>query len=91
MASGVKTGGRKKGVPNRATAARVAEIEATGETPLDYMLRIMRDTDQEPATRLEAAKSAAPYVHPKLAQIEHSGSVAHTLEQLVSDSFKPKE
>lgn len=77
MASRAKTGGRRKGTPNRATAEKVAEIAATGETPLDYMLRIMRDEMQEPSVRLDAAKSAAQYVHPKLAAIAHSGQMNH--------------
>jgi len=33
----------------------------------------MRDEDREPDERLEAAKAAAPYIHPRLASIEHSG------------------
>jgi hypothetical protein len=43
MAAGKKTGGRTKGTPNKATAAKAEEIAASGETPLDYMLRVMRD------------------------------------------------
>ena len=35
--------GRKKGSPNKVTAAREAEIAASGLTPLDYMLGILRD------------------------------------------------
>ena len=37
-----KTGGRKKGTPNKATAARQAEIAASGLTPLDFQLDKMR-------------------------------------------------
>lgn len=73
MAKGVKTGGRQKGVPNRVTAAKLADIQASGLTPLDYMLSVIRDETAERSVRLDAAKGAAPYVHPKLAQIEHSG------------------
>lgn len=68
-----KTGGRKKGTPNKATAKKAAEIAKSGMTPLDYMLQVMRDTGQAQDIRLDAAKSAAPYVHPKLAAIEHTG------------------
>ncbi len=74
MAAGVKTGGRKKGAKNKATAQKAAAIAASGETPLDYMLGVMRNTGYEPETRLDAAKSAAPYVHPKLAAIELTGA-----------------
>ncbi len=43
MALGRKTGGQRKGTPNRKTAQKVAEIEPSGLTPLDYMLTVMRD------------------------------------------------
>lgn len=68
-----KTGGRVKGKPNRASVKRQTEVAATGETPLDYLLGVMRNTEGDPAIRLDAAKAAAPYVHPKLAAIEHAG------------------
>jgi hypothetical protein len=73
MAAGVKTGGRKKGTPNKATTAKAAEIAASGLTPLDFMLSILRDRDQPNDLRMDAAKAAAPYCHPRLNSIEHSG------------------
>ena len=75
MAKGKKTGGRKRGTPNKAaTAAAVrAEVAASGEIPLDYMLRIMRDETVEPTRRDAMAKAAAPYVHPSLASVRHGG------------------
>jgi hypothetical protein len=76
VALGRKTGGRSKGTPNKATAEKAAAIAASGLSPLDFMLRIMRDEGQEPEVRLDAAKSAAPYVHPRLAAVEHTGKVA---------------
>lgn len=66
-------GGRKKGVPNKASVARAQAIAASGLTPLDYMLSVLRNTKAAPADRMEAAKSAAPYVHQKLATIAHTG------------------
>jgi hypothetical protein len=66
--------GRKAGEPNKASAARQAEIAASGITPLDYMLQIMRDAEQKFDVRLDAAKAAAPYVHPKLASVDHKSS-----------------
>jgi hypothetical protein len=76
---GKKTGGRVKGTPNRATVARQAEIAKSGLTPLDFMLKVMRNAKNSLEVRLEAAKSAAPYVHPKLASIDHTGKVDGTL------------
>jgi hypothetical protein len=68
-----KLGGRKKGTPNKATARKAAEIAASGLTPLEYLLSVMRDQSREENVRIEAAKAAAPYVHPKLANIEVAG------------------
>ena len=64
----VKTGGRVKGVPNNATIARQNEIAASGLTPLEYMISVMRDENNAQDVRVDAARSAAPYIHPKLAQ-----------------------
>lgn len=65
--------GRKPGQPNKKTAARIAEIEASGMTPLEYMLSVLRDDGAEPARRLAAATAAAPYVHSRLSTVEHAG------------------
>jgi hypothetical protein len=71
MAKGIKTGGgSRKGRPNKATAAKAAAIESSGLTPLDYMLTVMRNARLGLDVRLEAAKSVAPYVHPRLASTE---------------------
>ena len=79
-----KTGGRQKGTPNKTTAAREAEIASTGLTPLAYMLKVLRDEQEELGIRLDAAKAAAPYVHPKLASVEMSGKdggpIDHSLQ-----------
>jgi hypothetical protein len=80
MAKGIKTGGRKKGTPNRATAEKAKKIAESGLTPLDFMLDVMRDPAREYPIRMDAAKSAAPYVHPKLASIEHTGADGGPIE-----------
>lgn len=67
---GTRIGGRQKGTPNKATAAKQAEIAASGLTPLEFMLNVMRDESAEQPIRLDAAKAAAPYVHPKLSNID---------------------
>jgi hypothetical protein len=38
--------------------------------PLDFLLRLMRDPHAPKARRLEAAKAAGPFLHPKLSAIE---------------------
>jgi hypothetical protein len=73
VALGRKTGGRTKGTPNKATAQKAAAIAASGLSPLDFMLQLMRDETQPIGIRADAAKNAAPYVHPRLAAVEHTG------------------
>jgi hypothetical protein len=70
MARGVKTGGRRKGSINKVTAQQRAEARASGLTPLEYMLAVLRDETQPSERRDDMAKAAAPYVHPKLTSIE---------------------
>lgn len=75
MAKGGKRegAGRKPGVPNKRTAETAAAAEASGLTPLDYMLEVLRDEAQPKEDRMWAAEKAAPYVHAKLASVEHKG------------------
>ncbi len=77
--------GRKAGVPNRATAERQAEIAASGLTPLEYMLSIMRNEDAKVEDRFEAAKAAAPYVHPKLSTVEMNANVTTSHEEALGE------
>ena len=53
------------GSKNRKPASARAAIRA-GDTPLEFLLKTMRDTKQPHGTRLEAAKAAAPYCHSRL-------------------------
>lgn len=74
--------GRKKGVPNKRTAELQARVEAEGITPLEFMLNVMRTEPgvindarllaDHQAMRFEAAKAAAPYIHARLAAVEHT-------------------
>lgn len=75
--------GRKRGGKNAKSAEIAQKAAAAGLTPLEYMLDILRGNPPEgadvaqklsyEAMRFEAAKAAAPYVHPRLAAVEHSG------------------
>jgi hypothetical protein len=38
-------------------------------SPLDYLLSVMRDSQNELHVRLHAAAKAAPYVHPRLSSV----------------------
>ena len=74
-APGERRGGRQKGTLNKRTVEMLAEIEAGGEMPLAYMLRVMRDESVPMAGRMEAAARAAPYCHAKLANVELTAAV----------------
>jgi len=77
--------GRPAGSPNKANEETRQAVIASGLTPLEYMLRVMRDDAADEAKRLDAAKAAAPYVHQRLAAVEHSGGVAMTFEQFLAE------
>jgi hypothetical protein len=61
--------GRKKGGRNKRTIALAqASQEAirSGLSPLDFLLKILRDPTKDDRVRVDAAKAAAPYCHPRL-------------------------
>ncbi len=45
----------------------------------------MRDTKADMAERIACAKAAAPYVHPKLEAIEHTGDIAVRHEDAIKE------
>lgn len=78
--------GRRQGVPNRRTTERMQAIEAGGAMPLEIMLGAARAlwakahdgkgqvVDLDMVERASSmAKDAAPYVHPRLASVAHTG------------------
>lgn len=79
-APGERRGGRQKGTPNKRNAKATAIAKAGGLMPLDFLLAMMRarpdpkkDLKEYVAAatlRFEAAKAAAPYCHPRLANVE---------------------
>jgi hypothetical protein len=74
---GVRPGaGRRKGGANRLSEEAAEQAKAGGEMPLDFLLRIMRDAAADEAKRIDCAKAAAPYVHPKRAPIDSEGKDA---------------
>lgn len=88
-----KTGGRQKGTKNKravklAEKLRLLEEAAkTGDlTPLDFLLQVMRDEENDLIIRLDAAKTAAPYMHAKRAPEDSSGNpIQYNLTILKAD------
>jgi len=67
-----KGAGRPRGAKKRVTEEAIKRA-GQGETPLEYMLRVMRDPRTTDDRRDRMAMGAAPYVHAKM--VEHSGHV----------------
>lgn len=70
----------RKAIIAAADEARaLAASDLSGETPLQYMLRVMRDVGADEKRRDSMAVAAATFMHPRLAAVEHSGkmTVAH--------------
>lgn len=65
--------GRKPGSVTKRTREIAERAIQEGLTPLEYLLRVLRDEGMDTETRMDAAKSAAPYIHPKLSAIEVTG------------------
>lgn len=71
-------GGKREGAGRPAGAATVKTREAAdraaadGITPLEYMLKILRDDKADPKDRMWAAQTAAPFIHPRLNAVDHS-------------------
>lgn len=65
--------GRKPGAATTRTREIADKAASEGITPLEYLLSVMRDAGVDEAKRIDAAKAAAPYVHPKLQPVDHDG------------------
>jgi hypothetical protein len=60
--------GRPPGSANKRTRAIADAIAMQGITPLDYLVTVMRSNPGTPEA-LDAAKAAAPYMHPRLTSV----------------------
>lgn len=66
--------GRKPGIGNKSSEMARLKAAESGETPLEFMLRQMRDPKVDDDRRADMAKAAAPYVHAKLASTQLTGA-----------------
>lgn len=62
--------GRKLHSGIKASRSREAWHAKQGLMPIDFMLGVLRDGNMTFKDRMWAAQTAAPYVHPKLAQVD---------------------
>lgn len=81
-------GGKREGAgrPAGSVTAKTREIAdraaAEGLTPLEFMLKLLRDEAADMKDRMWAAEKAAPFIHPKLANIEHTGKDGKPIETI---------
>jgi hypothetical protein len=80
MAHGRKTGGRRKGAPNRAAQAVADRLDALGCDPIEGMARIAMDEKAELSLRAQMYKELAQYVAPKHKALEITGEDADPLK-----------
>lgn len=91
-----KGAGRKPGSATKRTREIADRAYEDGVTPLEYMLAVMRGCSEHEdpkiqiareAMKFEAAKAAAPYMHPRLAAIEHTGKDGDAIDLSLKISF----
>jgi hypothetical protein len=73
--------GRKKGSLTRKTREIAERAAETGMTPLEVMLGVMKElwdigSTEAKVQAAKIAKDAAPYIHPSLTSVKHSGGLS---------------
>lgn len=81
---GRRANGRPKGAINKRSEETYQRAKKGGLLPVDYLLKQMRNTKLDRATRMQAANMAAPYIHARLQAVAVSGAVSLTHEQALA-------
>jgi hypothetical protein len=85
-----KGSGRKPGYLTQRTQRIAEKVLGEGLTPLDVMLMAMREfweagTRESKTLACKVAKDCAPYIHPALASVKHSGGLSVRRANEMSD------
>lgn len=75
--------GRPSGAVTKRSREAAEKAASEGLTPLEFMLNVLRDEEQPFDSRCWAAEKAAPYVHAKLANVEHTGEDGGPLQIII--------
>ena len=68
--SNQRKAGRPLGSMNKHSTALMRQaVRNSGLTPLDYLMSVYQDEKQDQKVRIEAAKAACPFVHPRLSAV----------------------
>lgn len=65
----------------------VREVRKKGDTPLEYMLNVMRDETVDSKRRDAMAAAAAPYLHPRLSNATLNVKQASSLREMTTDEL----
>jgi hypothetical protein len=76
--------GRPKGARNKKTLQVIRRAEKNGETPLDYMLRVMRDQAVDDKRRDTMAAAAAPFLHARLSNSTVTTTIKRSVDELTT-------
>src|SRR5579863_903816 len=77
----VQPGDPKAGKPSAFT------VEGEEETPLQYLIGVMRDSDIKPELRIRVARKVVPFVHPKQKQDRRADQTEAELMEALGDEF----
>ncbi|MFS8371245.1 hypothetical protein [Acetobacter indonesiensis] len=64
-----------------------SQLAAKGATPLEIMARVMAGDTSVTEMQFEAAKAAAPYIHPKLSAIQMNATVRRSVADMSDDEL----
>jgi hypothetical protein len=67
-----KTGGRKKGTPNRATVVLRDKLAALGCDPAEELVKIAQNPETSVASKVQIYSTLLPYVYPKRKLVDDS-------------------
>ncbi len=68
-------------------AAPAPSADLSELMPLDYLLQVMRDAEEEKGRRMQAATLAAPYCHPKKGEVSKKAEAAEKAKAASANRF----
>jgi hypothetical protein len=70
-------------------APRPATADQVNESPLEYMLRVMRDPKEDDERRDAMAKAALPYMHARLSNVD--GQISDNEGGTITFTWQPAQ
>lgn len=86
-----KTGGRKKGTPNKSSLSLKEQLEERGINPIDYIEAALLDPKIDSLQRANLANDLMGYLFPKRSAVSISQEQEEDLKKLEELKDKPVE